>query len=134
MAEERKEAEPTGNAAAAFLILVAGWIVPGLGHLVQRRWGRAIVFFVAVGGLAVLGALQRGFVFPSHFNDAFDLLGFLSDFGAGVFYFAVKWIDKAGPDISRAAGDYGTRFLSTAGVLNVLCALDAYATFRWKRE
>ena len=133
MAEERKEAERAGNAAVAFLILVAGWIVPGLGHLLQRRWRRALVFFLAVGSLALIGYLQHGFVFSWHAGDVFDRLGFLADLGAGIFYFAAHWVDKAGPDISRAAGDYGTRFIATAGVLNVLCALDAYEAFRWKK-
>jgi hypothetical protein len=31
------------------------------------------------------------------------------------------------PDLSRAAGDYGTRFFAAAGALNLLCAFDAYA-------
>jgi len=30
------------------------------------------------------------------------------------------------PDVSRADGDYGTRFLAAAGVLNLLAALHAY--------
>ena len=36
-------------------------------------------------------------------------------------------IDAAGPDVSRAAGDYGTRLIATAGVLNLLyCVLEAF--------
>lgn len=115
-------------------VLIAGWLVPGLGHLLKGRWGRGIVFFLAVGALAVTGYLQRGFVFSPHFSDAFGLLGFVADAGAGIFYFAAKWIETAGPDISRAAGDYGTRFIATAGVLNVLCALDAFAISRHERD
>jgi hypothetical protein len=57
----------------------------------------------------------------------FGLLGFLADLGAGIFYFAARWIETAGPDLSRAIGDYGTRFIATAGVLNMLCALDVFA-------
>jgi hypothetical protein len=34
-------------------------------------------------------------------------------------------IEKTGPDVSRAAGDYGTRLIATAGVLNMLFVLDA---------
>jgi Family of unknown function (DUF6677) len=125
---------PRGTAAQAALMFVAGWFVPGLGHLLQRRWGRAAAFFIAVGGLAVTGYVQRGFVFHSGSANLFDTLGFLADIGSGAFYFAAKWLEVTGPDISRAAGDYGTRFLVTAGVLNVLCAIDAYETCRWGRE
>jgi hypothetical protein len=130
---EGKGAGIVGNPGAAILLLVAGWLVPGLGHLLQRRWRSALVFFVSVGGLAIIGYMQRGFVFSRNTGDIFDLLGFIADFGAGIFYFAAHWINKAGPDISRAAGDYGTRFIATAGVLNLLCAIDAAESFRKRR-
>lgn len=120
--------------AGAVGFLIAGWLVPGLGHVLTGRWGRGIVYFLAVGTLAITGYLQRGFVFSPHFSDAFGLLGFLADLGAGVFYFISKWVESAGPDISRAIGDYGTRFIATAGVLNVLCALDAFAISLQERE
>jgi hypothetical protein len=127
----RPARKPVG---AALLMLLAGWLVPGLGHLLQRRWGRAVAFFLVVGGLAVVGYLQRGFVFPAQSSDPFGLLGFLADSGTGIFYFFWKSFEVAGPDISRASGDYGTRFIATAGVLNILCAIDAYETCRWGRQ
>jgi hypothetical protein len=110
----------------AFLFAVAAWIVPGLGHLMLRRWGRACVYFVAVGGLAVLGLLLRGNVFPPHSDDLFGTLGFLSDAGCGVFYYFAHFVEGSGPDLSRAAGEYGTRLFAAAGIVNLLSALDAY--------
>jgi hypothetical protein len=107
-------------------IALASWIVPGLGHLLLRRWGRAVVFFVAVGGLSVMGYLMRGEVFPPHSGDSFGTLGFLADAGSGVFYLFARFFEAAGPDISRAAGDYGTRFIAAAGIVNLLSVFDAY--------
>jgi len=140
MAVAKTEDKPRGEQrvprapfSVAAMMFVAGWLVPGLGHLLQRRWGRAAAFFVVVGGLAVIGYWQRGYVFGAS-NDLFDRLGFLADLGSGAFYFAARWLETAGPDVSRAAGDYGTRFLATAGVLNVLCAIDAFETCRWGRD
>ena len=43
--------------------------MPGLGHLLLRRWGRAGAIFAAVAGLAVTGYLLRGVAFPIHFAD-----------------------------------------------------------------
>ena len=34
--------------------------------------------------------------------------------------------ERTGPDVSRAAGDYGTRFVAAAGIVNLLAVLDAY--------
>ncbi len=104
---------------------VAGWIVPGFGHLLLRKWDKAIVYFVTVGALAVAGLLMRGNVFSPAGGDAFDMLGFFADIGSGIFYFLSHTINAAGPDVSRAAGDNGTRLIATAGVLNMLCILEA---------
>lgn len=114
------------NPSRAALLVVLAWAIPGLGHLLLRRWGRALAFFLAVGTLAVTGYVLRGNVFQPHSGDAFDFLGYLADLGSGVFYALSRFMESHGPDVSRAAGDYGTRFIATAGVVNLLCVLDAY--------
>jgi hypothetical protein len=105
---------------------IAAWIIPGLGHLALKRWGRALIFFACVGGLAITGYLLRGNVFPPHSGDLFGTLGFLADASTGIFYVLAKFFERAGPDVSRAAGDYGTRFIAAAGIVNLLSVFDAY--------
>ena len=97
-----------------------------MGHLLLGRWGRAIVFFVAVGGLAVTGYLLRGNIFPPRGGDVFSTLAFLADAGSGVFYYFARFFEAAGPDVSRAAGDYGTRFIAAAGVVNLISVCDVH--------
>ena len=121
MAEIRKN--PI-NPALALVAAVAGWLVPGLGHVLLRKWDKAIVYLFAVGTLALVGLWMRGNVFSSNAADAFDMLGFLADIGNGIFYFLAGTINPAGADVSRASGDYGTRLFATAGVLNLLCVLE----------
>ena len=121
------------NPVFPVLIAVAAWIVPGLGHLCLRRWGRALGFFAAVGGLAAAGYAMRGEVFRLGSGDPFGTLGFLADVCSGVFYFLPRWFQTAGPDVSRAAGDYGTRFIAAAGIVNLLAVIDAYRTARGRR-
>jgi hypothetical protein len=117
----------------AFFIGVAGWLVPGLGHALLKMWGRAVMCFVTVGLLVILGAGMRGNVFSSSGNDAFDTLGFLADLGTGTFYLAARSLEINGADVSHAGGDYGTRFLATAGVLNLLAALHSYEAARGRK-
>lgn len=116
------------------IILIAAWAVPGLGHALLRRWARAAGFFVAVGGLAITGYLMRGEVFGPHTHESFGTLGFLADAAAGGFYFLAHAIETAGPDISRATGNYGTRFVAAAGLVNLIGAIDAVETALGRRE
>lgn len=117
---------PKGKHGMAMGAAVAGWIVPGLGHLLLRRWSKAAVYFLCVGGLACAGLAMRGGVFGAGADDLFDRLGFFADLGAGIFYFLAHQIQTAGPDVAHATGDYGTRLFAAAGMLNLLTVLEAY--------
>jgi hypothetical protein len=117
----------------AWGVAVAGWLLPGLGHALQRMWGRAAAVFITVGLLVVAGASMRGNLFTSNGNDAFDTLGYVADLGTGSFYFLARVLEPKGADVSHARGDYGTRFLATAGVLNLLAALHAYEAARRRK-
>ncbi|HUL15790.1 MAG TPA: DUF6677 family protein [Terriglobales bacterium] len=117
----------------ALAIGFAGWLLPGLGHALQKMWGRALIVFLAVASLVTIGAGMRGNVFTSGGDDAFDKLGFFADLGTGSLYFLAIALEPNGPDVSHADGDYGTRFLATAGVLNLLAALHAYEAARGRK-
>lgn len=125
---KNKERSPGESRALAFG--VAAWLLPGLGHALQRMWGRALVVFLAVGLLVFAGASMKGNVFTRRGNDAFDTLGYIADLGTGSFYLIARAIETKGADVSHADGDYGTRLLATAGVLNLLAALHAYEAAR----
>ncbi|GAC1660760.1 MAG: hypothetical protein NVS9B4_12130 [Candidatus Acidiferrum sp.] len=123
----------TGRAMRAVAIGVAGWVMPGLGHALQKMWGRAVTCFLAVGMLALLGTAMRGNLFTPNGGDAFDLLGYAADLGSGTFYFVARSLEADGADVSHSNGDYGTRFLATAGILNFLAALHAYEAARGRK-
>jgi hypothetical protein len=115
-------------------VAILAWAVPGLGHLILGRWRRALAFFISVGGLAITGYLLRGNVFPQHATDAFGRLGFFADAGTGVFYYLARFFERLGPDVSRALGDDGTRFIAAAGLVNLLSAFDAYEIAAGRRR
>jgi len=122
------------NPAGSALIVVAAWILPGLGHLLLRRWARGLGFFLASGGLALAGFVLRGEIFSLHSDDSFGALGFIADLGSGLFYFVARILETAGPDISHASGDYGTRFLAASGIVNLLGVIDAFGIARGRRS
>jgi drug/metabolite transporter (DMT)-like permease len=131
--EQAPGEHPQRSEVLALAIGVAGWLVPGLGHALQKMWGRAVGCFLTVGALVFLGVGMRGNVFSSEGGDAFGILGYVADLGTGSFYFAARALETQGSDVAHAEGDYGTRFLAAAGVLNLLAALHAYEAARGRK-
>jgi len=123
-------ATPSPGESRAVAFGIAAWLLPGLGHALQKMWGRALVVFFAVGLLVLAGASMKGNVFTRQGSDAFDTLGYIADMGTGSFYLFARAIETKGADVSHSGGDYGTRLLATAGVLNLLAALHAYEAAR----
>ncbi len=126
MGETTKVEKRAGSLLLGIVAAAAGWAVPGMGHLLMRRWSKGVVYFLCIGGLACAGLIMRGGVFGAGADDMFDRLGFFADLGTGGFYFLAHLIQTAGPDVAHATGDYGTRLFATAGMLNLLTVLEAY--------
>lgn len=115
---------------AGYAAIIAAWLVPGLGHLLLKRWGRAAVIFLCVGGLAVAGYAMRGQVYSMRGGDMFEFMGYLSEIGSGAFYFLARLFGQHGANTALVTGIYGTRFLAMAGLLNFLCVLDVWGIAR----
>ncbi|MDP9339544.1 MAG: hypothetical protein M3P45_11820, partial [Acidobacteriota bacterium] len=129
----RPRAETARREFFALTVGAAGWLLPGLGHAMLKMWGRALACFLTVALLVLVGAGMRGNIFSRRGEDAFAKLGYVADMGAGSFYFVARALETEGADVSHANGDYGTRLLATAGVLNLLAALHAYESTRGRK-
>ena len=113
----------TGLAVA---VLIMGWLLPGAGHLIQKRWARGLLLLVSVSALFVLGVMMEGKVYAFNIGDILDMLGFVGDVGAGSLYIVTRAMDWGQGAIQIATADYGTKYIIVAGLLNVICAVDAY--------
>ncbi len=118
--------EPSAWRLPPILVALAGWLMPGLGHLLLRRPGRALIYLLCVASMIGLGLALGGHVFRLPAHGVFEWLGVAANAGTGAFYFLSGMWDGWASDVSRTAGDYGTRFLAAAGVLNLLFVLDAH--------
>ena len=103
-----------------------GWLIPGAGHLLQKRWTRGLLLMVSVVAMFVLGLLMEGKLYSPNTGDILDVLGFIGDIGAGALYIVSKALDAGRGNIARATADYGTKYLIVAGLLNIISAVDAY--------
>lgn len=118
----------------SILALLIGWLVPGAGHLIQRRWIRGLLLMLSVVAMFVLGVLMEGKVYGVNGGDLLDMLGFVGDLGAGALYFVTRIADLGKGAIQLASADYGTKFIIVAGLLNVISAVDAYDIAIGKKE
>ena len=70
-----------------------GWLIPGAGHLLQRRWMRGLLLMASIVTMFVLGLLMQSRVYRPNGGDILDILGFVGDFGAGGLYIVSRGMD-----------------------------------------
>jgi hypothetical protein len=109
------------------LALLLGWLVPGAGHLLLGKWVRGLLLFVSVLGMFLIGVGLQGKIYAPNTGDILDMLGFAGQLGMGLLYAVARIFSLGAPTVSDALGDYGTKFLIVAGLLNVIAAVDAHS-------
>jgi hypothetical protein len=103
-----------------------GWLIPGAGHLIQKRWIRGGLLLVSIGAMFVLGLMMNGRVYKPNGGDILDILGFVGDLGAGGLYIVARAMELGGGPAARATAEYGKVFIIVAGLLNFISVADAY--------
>jgi len=122
-----KTANTTPEVNAMSVVAPAlGWLIPGAGNIIQRRWIRGLLLLVSITSLFVLGVMMQGRIYRPNGGDILDMLGFIGDIGGGGLYFLARAMDWGRGAIHLATADYGTKFIIVAGLLNVISAVDAH--------
>ena len=122
----------------AWLVGLAAWAVPGLGHVLQRRWMRGLLLGGAVWLMFFLGLWLGGHLFTvtDHGLAALvQLLPMSANVGSGLLYLFC-WLTNTGfaEQAQRVTYEYGNTFLLVAGLLNYLAALDAFDIAAGRKE
>lgn len=125
-AEKTKAAPAEPVSMMAVLAPAVGWLIPGAGHLIQKRWIRGLLLLVSIFSLFILGLLMQGRVYRPNGGDILDILGFVGDVGTGGLYIVTRAMDWGQGAIAHATADYGTKYIIVAGLLNLISAADAY--------
>jgi hypothetical protein len=124
---ERSKAVPAQNVSAmAVLAPAVGWLIPGGGHMIQKRWIRGGLLFISIVAMFLLGLAMQGRIYKANGGDILDILGFVGDIGAGALYLLALANDWGQGAIAFATADYGTKFMIVAGLLNFIAIADAY--------
>lgn len=118
---------PAQNVSAMSVLAPAvGWLIPGAGHMIQKRWIRGGLLFISIVALFLLGLAMQGRIYKANGGDILDILGFVGDVGAGALYLLALANDWGQGAIAFATADYGTKFMIVAGLLNFIAIADAY--------
>jgi len=115
------------------LLLLTAWLIPGSGHLAQKRWVRGLVFFGLVCFSIIIGSVLDGKLFQMQSGSPLATLGTLASLGAGLPYMILRWVMDYQGDIRSASYEYGGAFLLTSGLMNVLAVLDAWDVARGRK-
>jgi uncharacterized protein DUF6677 len=130
-----EELETTESAPGmAWVMGIAGWLVPGLGHILQGKWVRGLILATAVWTCFLLGLWMGGHLFALGNEQGSSILlqipPMIANLGTGMLYIfcwllGIGFSDDA-IHAARATFEYGNTFLLIAGLLNYLAMLDAF--------
>lgn len=123
---EKTKAPAQPVSVMGVLAPAVGWLIPGAGHMIQKRWIRGLLLFVSIVTLFLLGLGMQGRIYKATGGDILDILGFVGDVGAGSLYILSVANDWGQGAIAFATADYGTKFMIVAGLLNFIAVADAY--------
>lgn len=135
------EADPTPG--HAWLVGLAAWFVPGMGHLMLKKWLRGALMGGAVWVCFFLGLAMGGHMYDlangqTTSSTLLQVPPMIANLGSGVL-FVVCWLLGIGfgddpVQAARVTYEYGNTFLLIAGLMNYLVMLDAFDIAAGRRD
>jgi hypothetical protein len=124
----------TAAVANPLLAAVLAWLVPGAGHLFLKRGRRALLFFLLVLVSLVIGCRLQGNLYSPAQGQPLTFLATLGCMGMGAPYFVLRYLLDYHGEVMAPGYEYGTAFILTAGLMNLLLVLDAWDIALGKKE
>lgn len=114
--------------------LIGGWLIPGLGHLVQKKYARGAIFLACIYAMTAMGLLMGGRIYPFQMENPLTVLAFFADIGNGLVYLLTRILYFGQGYLEKVTFEFGTAYIAGAGLLNYLVALDAFDIARGKKK
>jgi hypothetical protein len=119
--------EVSATGTSPTLALIAGWLIPGAGHILLGKWVRGLLLAISILSMFAIGIALQGKVYSPNTGEPLDMLGFAGDLGAGLLYGLARILGWGQAPVLIAVADYGTKFIVVAGLLNLVAAVDAHS-------
>ena len=109
------------------MVMAVAFLVPGGGHFLLGRRGRALAFFAIVVFLFVVGLAIDGSMYElgESRGQLLTVIASIGSMGSGPLYFLGRAFGPEG-SIENAMFEYGRTFTLTAGLMNLLLVLDCW--------
>jgi len=108
------------------MTIVLAWLVPGAGHLLTGQARKAVVFFVVLTAMFLIGIGFGGQFYGFDPSEPLVLLGGLAEWALGAPRLIGGLAGAGRGEVTAATYEAGNTFLIVGGLLNILIMLDAF--------
>ncbi len=134
------------------IIIIIGWLIPGMGHLLLKKYGRALLIFLIINFLFFFGLFGlNGRLYAKEPGNPISVFAAIGQKGVGIPFIIVKIVaDKQENDYnlldlrqtytlkeglpSSPYYEYGIAFTVSAGLLNLLILFDIFDIARGRKK
>lgn len=118
---------PGERSSRPMIALALGWLLPGAGHFFVGKPIRALLLFISILGMMLVGLGLGGKIYSPNTGEILDMLGFAGQLGLGGLFFLGKLAGWGTAAVLTTPADWGTKFIVGAGLLNLIAAVDAHS-------
>ncbi len=111
----------------------AAWLVPGAGHAMVGQLQKAIVFFVVLIAMFIIGVAFGGRLFPFQAGDPLVFLAAAAEWAQGAPRLMAALMGAGKGQVTTITYEYGNTFLIASGLLNLLVAFNAFDVAKGRR-
>lgn len=107
------------------LLFLLAFLIPGTGHALLGQLRKGLSFFAIIGLMFVTGIMLDGRLYEIDFGRPLSVIATLASQGSGLLDLAARFIGWTGDGYSRTY-EYGTAFILTSGIMNLLLLFDVW--------
>ena len=118
----------------SFRAAILAWAIPGAGHVYLGRRRLGVIFCLIVLASLAIGVSLDGNLSRVVPDRPLSMLATLGTMGVGLAYFLLRFLAGYTGDVVASGFEYGSAFILTAGLMNLLLVLDVWDIAQGRKE